>query len=68
MEAAPATQQQPLQIIHEPALYLVGRQTLDHTTIDRFLAAYNAQAAPFEWRKRVVHRGGLKKYYGDLRH
>jgi thymidylate synthase (FAD) len=40
MEAAPATQQQPLQIIHEPALYLVGRQTLDHTTIDRFLAEH----------------------------
>ena len=36
--------------------------------IDRFLAAYNAQAAPFEWRKRVVHSVGLKKYYGDLRH
>ena len=36
--------------------------------IDRFLLAYNAQAAPFEWRKRVVHSVGLKKYYGDLRH
>jgi hypothetical protein len=36
--------------------------------IDRFLAAYNPQAAPFEWRKRVVYRVGLKKYYGDLRH
>lgn len=36
--------------------------------IDRFLAAYNAQAAPFEWRKREVHRVGLKQYYGQLRH
>jgi hypothetical protein len=36
--------------------------------IDRFLAAYNAQAAPFEWRKRVVHSVGLKKYYDDLCH
>jgi transposase len=36
--------------------------------IDRFLEAYNAQAAPFEWRKRVVHGVGLKRYYGDLRH
>ncbi len=36
--------------------------------IDRFLAAYNAQAAPFEWRKRVVHSVGLKQYYADLRH
>lgn len=35
--------------------------------IDRFLVAYNAQAAPFEWRKRVVHNVGLKRYYGDLR-
>lgn len=36
--------------------------------IDRFLAAYNAQAAPFEWRKRLVHNVGLTKYYGHLRH
>jgi DDE superfamily endonuclease/Homeodomain-like domain len=36
--------------------------------IDRFLAAYNAQAAPFEWRKREVRSVGLKKYYGHLRH
>ena len=36
--------------------------------IDRFLAAYNAQAAPFEWRKAQVHSVGLKQYYGDLRH
>jgi transposase len=36
--------------------------------IDRFLAAYNAQAAPFEWRKREVRSVGLTKYYGQLRH
>jgi transposase len=36
--------------------------------IDRFLVAYNAQAAPFEWRKRRVHSVGLKQYYADLRH
>jgi transposase len=36
--------------------------------IDRFLVAYNAQAAPFEWRKRQVHSVGLKQYYADLRH
>jgi hypothetical protein len=36
--------------------------------IDRFLAAYNAQAAPFEWRNSVVHNVGLKQYYGHLRH
>ncbi len=36
--------------------------------IDRFLAAYNAQAAPFEWRKREVRSVALKEYYGQLRH
>jgi hypothetical protein len=36
--------------------------------IDRFLTAYNAQTAPFEWRKRIVHSGGLKKHYAYLRH
>ncbi|HEV2491776.1 MAG TPA: IS630 family transposase [Terriglobia bacterium] len=36
--------------------------------IDRFLAAYNAQAAPFEWRKREVRSVGLKQHYGQLRH
>jgi hypothetical protein len=36
--------------------------------IDRFLAAYNAQAAPFEWRKSVVQNVGLQQYYGHVRH
>lgn len=36
--------------------------------IDRFLAVYNAQASPFEWRKREVRSVGLKQYYGQLRH
>jgi transposase len=36
--------------------------------IDRLLVAYNAQAAPFEWRKRRVHSVGLKQYYAELRH
>ena len=36
--------------------------------IDRFLTAYNAQAAPFEWRKRELRNVGLKQYYGQLRH
>ena len=36
--------------------------------IDRFLATYNAQAAPFEWRKSVVHSVSLRTYYGELRH
>jgi transposase len=35
--------------------------------IDRFIAAYNPTAAPFEWTKRVVHPVGPKKYYSDLR-
>jgi transposase len=36
--------------------------------IDRFVVAYNAQAAPFEWQKREVHSVGLKQYYGQVRH
>ena len=35
--------------------------------IDRFIAAYNQTATPFEWRKRVVHSVGLKHSYADLR-
>lgn len=34
--------------------------------IDRFIAAYNRTAAPFEWRKRVVHAVPLKHNYADL--
>jgi hypothetical protein len=36
--------------------------------IDRFLAAYHAQAAPFERRKSAVRDLGLKQYYDDLGH
>jgi transposase len=34
--------------------------------IDRFIQAYNRTAAPFEWRKRVVHAVPLKHSYADL--
>ncbi len=34
--------------------------------IDRFIEAYNAQAAPFEWRKAEVHPVPLKNKYADL--
>lgn len=34
--------------------------------IDRFIAAYNKKAAPFEWRKREVRSVHPKKYYADL--
>jgi len=34
--------------------------------IDRFLEAYNQDAAPFEWTKQVVHPAPLKKTYADL--
>ncbi len=34
--------------------------------IDRFIVAYNKQAAPFEWRKKEVHPVNPKKYYSDL--
>jgi hypothetical protein len=35
--------------------------------IDRFVATYNQTAAPFEWRKAVVHPATLKRYYANLR-
>ncbi len=35
--------------------------------IDSFIAAYNQQAAPFEWRKASVHPVPLKHTYADLR-
>ncbi len=34
--------------------------------IDAFIAVYNPAAAPFEWRKQVVHPSGLKHKYADL--
>lgn len=35
--------------------------------IDRFIEAYNRDAAPFEWRKRAVYPVGLKHNYSHLR-
>ncbi|MCH8835244.1 MAG: IS630 family transposase [Proteobacteria bacterium] len=35
--------------------------------IDRFIVAYNQDAAPFEWRKAKVHAVPLKHTYADLR-
>jgi len=34
--------------------------------IDRFIAAYNPTAHPFQWTKEVVHPKSLKHYYADL--
>jgi len=34
--------------------------------IDRFIAAYNPTAAPFEWRKKNVRNVSLKTCYSDL--
>lgn len=34
--------------------------------IDRFVAAYNQTATPFEWTKRFVRPGQLKHKYADL--
>lgn len=34
--------------------------------IDLFIADYNKQAAPFEWRKREVYPKRLRKNYSDL--
>jgi transposase len=35
--------------------------------IDAFISAYNQTAAPFEWKKAVVHQKSLKPRYRDLR-
>lgn len=35
--------------------------------IDAYIKVYNPTAAPFEWRKEVVHAVGLQKRYSDLR-
>ncbi len=37
------------------------------SAIDDFIAVYNDRAAPFEWRKAVVHPVPLKKHIADLR-
>ena len=34
--------------------------------IDQFIAVYNKQAAPFEWKKTTVHSVKPKKYYSNL--
>jgi transposase len=34
--------------------------------IDRFVAAYNEHATPFEWTKAVVHPSGPRRLYSDL--
>lgn len=34
--------------------------------IDRFIAAYNPTAHPFQWTKEVVHPTSLKRHYADL--
>jgi transposase len=36
------------------------------TAIDRFIAAWNPKALPFEWTKRRVHQGSLKHKYAYL--
>ena len=35
--------------------------------IDRFVAAYNPEAHPFQWTKEIVHPKTLKRRYADLR-
>jgi len=34
--------------------------------IDKFIAAYNPQATPFEWRKKTITSTNLKHHYADL--
>ena len=35
--------------------------------IDKFIAAYNPQATPFEWHKKTITPTGLKHHYADCR-
>jgi hypothetical protein len=41
------------------------RQVRD--AIERFAAAYNEVATPFEWQQREIHQVGLTRHYSDLR-
>ncbi len=34
--------------------------------IDKYVAAYNPEAAPFEWHKRTITPTGLKHHYADV--
>jgi len=34
--------------------------------INKFVAAYNQKAAPFEWKKTVVHSSAPRSYYANL--
>lgn len=55
---------------------ILSRRALQHASftspqqlrqaIDRFVAAYNQTAAPFEWRKATVHPAAPKRYYANL--
>jgi len=47
------------------ASYTSPRQVRD--AIERFAAAYNATATPFEWQQREVHQVTLRHHYSDLR-
>lgn len=42
MDAANSVETPPLKILREPRVYLIGRQTLEHEAIDRFLADHGA--------------------------
>ena len=35
--------------------------------INRFIEVFTKNAAPFEWKKRIVHTLGFKIYYANLR-
>ncbi len=42
-------------------------ETFAGAAIDRFVAAYNPTAIPFEWTKREVHQVDLSHRYADSR-
>lgn len=55
---------------------ILWRQALDGSSftsarqvrqaIDKYIAVYNPEATPFEWRKRTIAPTGFKKHYADL--
>lgn len=55
-------------ILWRQALQVASFTSIRHVrqAIDKFIAAYNPQAAPFEWHKRTTTPTGLKHHYADV--
>jgi len=55
-------------ILWRQALQVASFTSIRHVrqAIDKFIVAYNPQAAPFEWHKRTTTPTGLKHHYADV--